>query len=240
MIRWDHDEEDWTLEDIEFESPANPIDASSAKPSSENQQQKETSVSRNGYCQNPEAFVRLREFALRRRWLSAAAALDKASQQSAPLSKRERAAIEHVLKVADTFARHRSDSERVRRILPNAENRKEEAEPLHPSARPKKSFAAKVTTHGHPESKNNTERMPTQKEISSSVLRVRQIAAERSWLSPKSSRALAKFGDKKAALGRSETNALNYLLGRCENISELMVDVENLRTRIGNKVERRG
>jgi hypothetical protein len=82
--------------------------------------------------------------------------------------------------------------------------------------------------------------MPTQKEISSSILRVRQVAAERSWLSPKSSRALAKLSDKKAALGRSKRNSLNYLLGRFDKTSELMVDVENLRKRIGGKGEQRG
>lgn len=241
VIRWDHDEEDWTLEEFEFESPANSIDTSSARPPRENQQQQETSGSLDGSFQHLEAFVRLREFALRRRWLSAAAALDKASQQSAPLSKRERAAIEHVLNVAGTFTRHWSDSDLLRRALPNAENRKDEVEPVHQSARPKKATAAKVTNRKPPDSKSNMEHgMPTQKEISSSVLRVRQIAAERSWLSPKSSRALAKLSDKKAALGHSETNSLNYLLGRFENISELTVDVENLRKRIGSKVERRG
>ena len=113
-------------------------------------------------------------------------------------------------------------------------------EPVHQSAWPEKATAAKVINCKPPDYKSNAEHeMPSQKEIRFSVLRVRQIAAERNWLSPKSSRALAKLSDKKAALGRSETNALNYLLGRFENISELTVDVENLRKGIGSKVERR-
>lgn len=241
VVRWDHDEEDWSLEDIEFESTANSTDTGFARSPTEDQQHQETSESQGGSFQHLEAFVRLKEFALRRRWLSAAAALDKASRQPAPLSKRERAAIEHVLKVAGTFARHRSDSDLLRKALLNAENPEDEVEPGYPSARPKKAPASKVTARITPDSKGNTENgMPMQKEIRSSVLRVRQVAAERNWLSPKSSRALAKLSNKTAVLGRPETNALNYLLGRCDEISELMIDVENLRKRIGGKSERRG
>ncbi len=240
VVRWDHDEEDWTLKDIEFESPANSIDTGFGRSPTEDQQHQETSESQVGSFQHLEAFVRLKEFALRRRWLPAVAALDKASRQLAPLSKRERAAIEHVLKVAGTFARHRSDSDLLRRVLFNAENLEDEVEIGCPSARPKKAPASKVTARVTPDSKDNTENgMPTQKEISSSVLLVRQVAAERNWLSPKSSRALAKLSDKKAVLGSPETNALNYLLGRFDEISELMIDVRNLRTRIGGKNERR-
>jgi hypothetical protein len=70
---------------------------------------------------------------------------------------------------------------------------------------------------------------PTQKELRSAKVQVRRIASERSWLSPKSSRALAKLGDKKAVLSRPETNALNYLLDRCAKVSELRDAVEILR-----------
>ncbi len=241
VVRWDHDEEEWSLEDFEFELPANSIDTGFSTPPTEGQKQQEISEFQGGSFQHLEAFVRLREFALRRRWLSAVAALDKASRQSAPLSKRERAAIEHVLKVAGTITRHRSDSDLLRRALLNAENPKDEVELGHSSARPQKASAAKVVNLSPPDGTDNTENgMPTQKEISSSVLRVRQVAAGRSWLSPKSSRALAKLSDKKATLGRSETNALNYLLGRFDKMSELMIDVENLRKRIGGKGEQRG
>ena len=119
------------------------VDASSYTTPRDTTQQ-ETSVSQSGSFQHLEAFLRLREFALRRRWLSAVAALDKASRKSAPLSKRERAAIEHVLKVSRTFTRHRSDSDLLRKALPNTENLEDEVEPGHPSARPKKAPAVKV------------------------------------------------------------------------------------------------
>lgn len=70
---------------------------------------------------------------------------------------------------------------------------------------------------------------PTQKEVRSSAIRVRKFASERSWLSPKSIRALAKLGDREPKLDRSETNALNYLLERCANVSVLTHDAEILR-----------
>lgn len=69
---------------------------------------------------------------------------------------------------------------------------------------------------------------PTQKDVRASVIRLRDIAASRGWLSPKSSRALAKLGDRKTKLDRSEINALNYLLGRCANISEIAHDAKVL------------
>ena len=68
----------------------------------------------------------------------------------------------------------------------------------------------------------------TQKDVRASAIRVRAIASSHGWLSPKSSRALAKLGNTKNKLDQSDVNALNYLLGRCANISDIAYDVKVL------------
>lgn len=77
---------------------------------------------------------------------------------------------------------------------------------------------------------NPTGKRRTQKDVRTSAIRVRAIASSHGWLSPKSSRALAKLGNQKTKLDQSDVNALNYLLGRCTNISEIAYDVKVLRT----------
>jgi hypothetical protein len=47
-------------------------------------------------------------------------------------------------------------------------------------------------------------------------------------MSPDPSRALAKLGNTKNKLDQSDVNALNYLLGRCANISDIAYDVKVL------------
>jgi hypothetical protein len=218
VIRWDHDEVDWALEEFDFEPPAN-----SAKPRSAAQPPR-LAESQYPALQYEDALKRLREFALQRGWLAAAAALEKASQQFPTLSARERAAIEHVLDAAGTLNRHRSDAEALRNILFN--ERGDDAERLEPTAQTSKGAAAGVGRQKLLTRKDNAEaKTLTQKAISSSVLRVRNMAAERNWLSPKSSLALAKLAHRKTALTRSEMNALTYLLNRCANIPELKADV---------------
>jgi hypothetical protein len=73
----------------------------------------------------------------------------------------------------------------------------------------------------------NPAKKPT---VSASLLRVRNIAAARGWLSPNSSRALAKLSGQKIRLDQSETNALNFLLTRCAKIPDLKDDVQVLLT----------
>jgi hypothetical protein len=70
----------------------------------------------------------------------------------------------------------------------------------------------------------------TQKDVRASAIRVRAIASSHGWLSPKSSRALEKLGNPKTKLDQSDVNALNYLLRRCANISEITYDVKVLLT----------
>lgn len=70
----------------------------------------------------------------------------------------------------------------------------------------------------------------TQKDVRASAIRVHAIASSHGWLSPKSSRALEKLGNPKTKLDQSDVNALNYLLGRCANISEITHDVKVLLT----------
>ncbi len=217
-IRWDHDEADWTLEEFDFEPPAN-----SAKPRSA-VQQRGLAKAQDPALQYEDALKRLREFALQRRWLAAAAALEKASQQSPTFSERERAAIEHVLNVAGTLTRHRPDAEALRSLLFN--ERGNDVEALDRIAQTSKGAAAEVCRQKPLTRKFNAEtKTSTQRAITSSVLRVRNMAAERNWLSPKSSLALAKLAHRNAALTRSEMNALTYLLSRFANIPELKADV---------------
>lgn len=229
-IRWDHDEADWSIDDLDFEPPVRSADPSPSKSDPECRQQRGLPGSHDRTLQHEEALKRLREFALRRRWLAAAAALDKASKSCATLSKRERAAIEHVLSVSGATTRYMADSEALRCVLLKTQKGVDNGDAVRRIV-PDPTASKAGSRNQKPGSRkvNSEAKSYTQIELRSSVLRVRQIAAERNWLSPKSSRALVKLGDSKAALGRSEINALNYLLDRCANVSELMADVEILR-----------
>jgi hypothetical protein len=75
---------------------------------------------------------------------------------------------------------------------------------------------------------------PTQKEIRSAVLRVRDAASEHRWLSPKSNRALKKIEENGAKLDGPEINALNYLLDRCVKVRALTTAATILR-RVASK-----
>lgn len=76
---------------------------------------------------------------------------------------------------------------------------------------------------------NSAEKRWWQEDVRTSANRVRAIASSHSWLSPKSSRALAKLGEPKTKLDQSEVNALNYLLRRCQNVSGIANDIKILR-----------
>lgn len=83
--------------------------------------------------------------------------------------------------------------------------------------------AVEFTPAANPASKPRT-----QKDVRASAIRVRAIASSHGWLTPKSSRALEKLGNPKTKLDQSDVNALNYLLGRCANISDIAYDVKVL------------
>ena len=76
-----------------------------------------------------------------------------------------------------------------------------------------------------------------QNELRFAVLRIRRAAAERNWLSPKSILALAAIADAIIILARPKLNALNHLLGRCENTPALRADVEIVRKVARNQGE---
>ncbi|WP_157732890.1 hypothetical protein [Bosea sp. AS-1] len=231
VIRWDHDEADWSIEEFEFELPASPAGRQHSKPPTDGGHNEPVDAV-DGSRQGQDALRRLQALAVRRRWLAAVAALDRASQ-SAPLSKRERAAIEHVLNAATTLSRHRSDAEALRGLLLAGQSQVGEIDYRPPIAQLNESSAKPPA-----KDRNQPTRMrqspseavsPTQEEIHSSVTRVRSAASDRGWLSPKSIRALEKLLSNNKVLSISESNALNYLIDRSVAVSELECDLKILR-----------
>lgn len=234
-VRWDHTEADWSLEEFDFERPAKSADHRISRHCSDNAHQKACDANQT-YAEG--AFERLHAFALKRRWRAAASALNKAATRSSRLSKRERAAIEHVLNVADTLALHRGDSMEIRKWLLQAQKPKDRPEPPCEESRVANHEAA-TDNEANQLQKQRVKlpveaSRPTQKAIRFSVLEIRKIAAGRNWLSPKSSRALTRVGDRNAKLDRSERNALNHLLERCGALPELADHVANIRRAIAD------
>lgn len=234
-IRWDHEEADWSLERFELEKAAVSSVQHVSGSSSDTEYQKATDGNELS-CHLEGAFEQLRAFASQRRWRAAVAALDKAATQSSRLSKRERAAIERTMDAAENLARYRSDSMVLRSVLFPAQMPKDKPEPLHEDSRlanREGAFPDNASSLRDLRGKLPLESgKSTQKEIRLSILQVRKTAADRNWLSPKSSRALTRIGDKNVKLGRSEINALNYLLDRCRTLPELKEQVETLRKAI--------
>jgi hypothetical protein len=229
VVRWDHDEADWSIEGLEFRPSANSLGKGHAE-SVKSDENIDTADSRN-ISRHFVAFERLKVFALERRWRAAAAALDKAWKQSAPLSGRERAAVEYLLQNADSSIQRRADADALRSFLFATHKREHRVEYQNPSTRVEDRTKARS-----PQKSLAETRPPTQKQIRSAVIRIRDAASVRGWISPKSSRALAKLGDSRANLDQSETNALTYLLGRCSDVSELAHHAYILRE-IGLKVK---
>ncbi|KAA9009702.1 hypothetical protein [Histidinibacterium aquaticum] len=234
-VRWDHAEADWSLEEFDFDPPAKFAVQSISGNSSEGGHSKGADANETSA---KVAFERLQTFALKRRWRAAASALSKASTHSGRLSKRERAAIEHVLNVADTLALHRGDSQELRKFLAMAQMPKDRPEPAWEESvvETDGSTAANVASELEAQrAKLPVEATrPTQEAIGFSALEIRKIAAGRNWLSPKSCRALARIGEGNVKLDRSESNALNYLLERCSALPELTTHVTNLRHAIAD------
>lgn len=232
-VRWDHTEADWSLEEFDFEPPAKHVDYRITAHSSERENQKASDTDQ-AFAEG--ALERLHAFALQRRWRAAASALSKAASRSAKLSKRERAAIEHLLNVADTLALHRGDSMELRKWLFRAQMPKDCTESPSPESRVANHEVATANAAGQNEKQSVKlpveARRPTQKAIRFAVLEVRKTAAGRNWLSPKSSRALTRIGEKNVKLSRSERNALNHLLEHCAALPELTDHVTNLRQAI--------
>ncbi len=231
VIRWDHDEADWSIEEFEFELPARPAARQHSKPPTVGGHS-EPVDGVDDSRQSQDALRRLQALAVRRRWLAAAAALDKASK-SAPLSKRERAAIEHVLNAATTLTRHRSDAEAVRGLVLAGQNHVGEDDYRPPFAKLNEGGAqhpAKVRNLPARVRKSRSVAIsPTQEEIHSSVSLVRSTALDRGWLSPKSSRALEKLLSGEYELSISEANAIKYLIERILSTSEFENELGILR-----------
>lgn len=227
-IRWDHDESDWSIEDLDFEAPFRPAEAAPAKPCVEGNPSMANSHDRSP--PQEVALQRLREFALRRRWLASAAAIEKLSQNRGPLSNREWAAIEHMMSKAEATTRYAVDSRMLRGLLVTQQSGADNGEIAYPIGMTATDTEAVVKNRETPGRRPNADGGPfTQADLCSSVLRVRKIAAERNWLSPKSSMALAKLGERNVPLIRPEMNALTYLLERFASIPELRADLEIVR-----------
>jgi len=234
-VSWDHTEADWSLEEFDFEPPAKPPDHRITGHSPERGHQKASDTNQT-FAEG--ALERLHAFALQRRWRAAASALSKAATRSARLSKRERAAIEHVLNVADTLSLNRGDSMEVRKWLFRAQMPRDRPEPPCAESRVANHETATANVAGQLEKQSVKMRVearrPTQKAIRFSALEIRKIAAGRNWLSPKSSRALARIGERNVKLDRSDRNALIHLLEHCAALPELTDHVANLRQAIAN------
>lgn len=232
-VSWDHTEADWSLEEFDFELPVEPAFHRVTGHSQERENTKESDTNQ-AFVQR--ALERLQAFALQRRWRASASALSKAATRSTRLSKRERAAIEHVLNVADTLVLHRGDSMELRKWLFRGQMPKDRPEPPCPEIRVANHEAATASVTDQLEQQTVElpveAKRPTQKAIRFAVVEIRKIAAGRNWLSPKSSRALTRIGERNVKLGRSERNALNHLLEHCAALPELTDHVTILRQAI--------
>jgi hypothetical protein len=234
-VRWDHEETDWSLEEFEFEQP--PVSALQYMSRSPSHTEHQEAIDEDKVSlEVGDAFERLRAFASSRHWRAAASALEKAAKQSPRLTKRERAAIERILDAAAKLTRYQTDSRILRNELFSDQAPNENPEPANEaikSTNREAGISQKASDRRNLKRKTSaTSRNPTQKDIRLSILEIRKIAADRKWLSPKSSRALTRIGDKKANLGRSERNALNHLLDRCGSMPELKEHVATLQRAI--------
>lgn len=235
-VRWDYTESDWSLEEFDFEPPVKSADFRVSQHSLEREDQK---VSDANQTHAEGAFERLHALALQRRWRAAAAALNKAATSSARLSRRELAAIEHILNVADTLALHRGNAMELRKWLLHTRMPKDRRfEPPREESRIANHEPARENQAGQLENERDKLPLeagrPTQKAIRYSVHEIRKAAAGRNWLSPKSSRALTRVGERSAKLDRSDRNALNHLLEHCVALPELAVHVTALRQAIAD------
>ncbi|NBN79295.1 hypothetical protein GWI72_13540 [Microvirga tunisiensis] len=234
-VRWDHTEADWNLEEYDLALPTKSAVHCTTEHCPERENQK---VPDTDQVFAEVALERLRAFALERRWRAAASALSKAATRSARLSKREHAAIEHVLNVADTLALLQDETIALRNWLSGAQICKNTTELPCAKGGIENHDAVILNVVGRIEKQSKNllakTRRPTQKRLHLAACEIRNVAADRNWLSPKSSRALKRFGDRKVILDRSDRNALIYLLDRCDALPELAEHVANLRRAIAD------
>ena len=236
-VQWDHVEADWDIGDIE------PAAKPKRRPQVTAKDREGGTVDRKRPSQAYQlALKQLRDLASQKRWRGAVSALKKASRCPAQLSKHERLAIAHVLKFADGQPAYSNHSKIVEAALSKTKARAVASLESHRGIGTVAAAAAGIEetdgpTLGLPKP---SKELPDRRDRGRSVERIRRYASERNWLSPKASRALAILDDVGAQLGRSEKNALTYLLDRCAETEDLKTDAEILRSRFSDKSAGRG